>query len=514
MISRTTRRRFLYSALATAIAVPEAFAAESPLLITVGQPAPQPVPANYAGLSYEKVELADPSFFSASDRALVAIFRALSPLGVLRIGGNSSEYCWWKSHSGQAPPPPPRYAHSSANWMPHSYTAIQPEAVDNLAGFLRATGWTAIYGLNLGTATPESAAEEAAYVAHALGSRLLFFQIGNEPDYYGQPNNGLRPADWDFDQYFAQWLTFARAILRCVPDAHFGGPDVGSSAEWTIRFAQEAPKQIPGHIAACTSHYYAEGPPDDPHVTIARLLRPDPRVRRDMTHIMAAARAAGLPYHMTEGNSCYRGGKPGMSNAFCSALWAADYMLALASFDCAGVNLHGGSTHAIRHSLGGHLPGLGVGSNAAAEAAQGSFYTPIAGSRQTGFTARPVFYGMKFAMALADGHMCPVQLPVSGARATGYAADFPDGHTRFVFINKDSHQPLTLSLRTHSHAVLWRLDAPSLTAISGITLAGAILGEHPFHPKHVQHLTNSHGILDIQLPAASAAAVFCEQRLT
>ena len=46
-----------------------------------------------------------------------------------------------------------------------------------------------------------------------------------------------------------------------------------------------------------------------------------------------------------------------MSNAFCSALWAADYMLKLASYGCVGVNLHGGGSKQIRDSLGGHLPG-------------------------------------------------------------------------------------------------------------------------------------------------------------
>ena len=46
--------------------------------------------------------------------------------------------------------------------MPHALTAITPEAIDQLAGFLDAAGWSLIYGLNLGTGTPQRAAEEAA----------------------------------------------------------------------------------------------------------------------------------------------------------------------------------------------------------------------------------------------------------------------------------------------------------------------------------------------------------------
>lgn len=516
LLPLVSRRRFLHSALAaagSAALAPGLFGEQSALPVSLGKPAAQVIPASYAGLSYEKVQLTNPAFFSATDHNLVAIFRALSHQGVLRIGGNSSDYCWWKTKRNQSPPPPPRYAHSSSNWMPHSFSAIQPEAIDQLSGFLRSSGWTTIYGLNLGTATPESAADEAAYVDRALGSRLAYFQIGNEPDYYGQPNNRLRAPDWDFDHYFAQWLTFARAILKRVPHARFGGPDAGSSVEWVVRFAEEAPRHLPGHIAACTSHYYAEGPPDNPSVTVARLLRPAPRVRRDMTRIMAAANDAHLPYRMTEGNTCYRGGKPGMSNAFCSALWSAGYMLELASFGCVGVNLHGGSASAIRHSLGGHLPGLKVSSQAAEEAAQGSFYTPIAGSLRTGFTARPVFYGMKLAMVLAGGHIRAVHLPVSEARATAYAADFPGEGTRLVILNKDVHEPLSLALPAHGRATLWRMLAPSLTAISGVTLAGASLGEHPWHPRHRQHITSSHGTMKIALLPASAAAVFCNQHL-
>jgi hypothetical protein len=38
-------------------------------------------------------------------------------------------------------------------------------------------------------------------------------------------------------------------------------------------------------------------------------------------------------------------------------LWAADYLLKLASYGCAGVNLHGGGSKQIRASLGGHFPG-------------------------------------------------------------------------------------------------------------------------------------------------------------
>ena len=52
--------------------------------------------------------------------------------------------------------------HARADWMPHRLFEISPEAIDALAGFLQATGWRLIYGLNFGNSTPERAAAEAA----------------------------------------------------------------------------------------------------------------------------------------------------------------------------------------------------------------------------------------------------------------------------------------------------------------------------------------------------------------
>ena len=60
---------------------------------------------------------------------------------------------------------------------------------------------------------------------------------------------------------------------------------------------------------------------------------------------------------MTEGNTCYRGGKPGFSDVFAATLWSADYCLLLASLGYSGVNLHGGSAKQVANSLGGTLPG-------------------------------------------------------------------------------------------------------------------------------------------------------------
>jgi hypothetical protein len=475
----------------------------------VGEVAQSSVPLDYVGLSYESMQLADSTFFSADNAGLISLFRSLSMGGVLRIGGNSSEFCWWKARAGDRPAVMPSPARGAGNWMPQHFTAIEPVAIDRLAGFLDATSWKAIYGLNLGTGTPESDAAEAAYVAKTLGSRLLFFQIGNEPEYYSNANNGLRPAGWNFDRYFEQWITFARAVIARVPDALFGGPDVGSNAEWVVRFAEEASKCLQGRIVACTGHYYAEGPPDSPTTTVARLLTPDTGFQARVARMTAAASESGMVYRMTEGNSCYRGGKPGLSNAFCSALWVVEFMLNLASEGAAGVNLHGGGSKQIRLSLGGHLPGEHLTPDAAKAAAEGSFYTPIAGSREKGFIARPILYGMKLAGLLAGGKMRPVKLSGRAEQTGAWAADMPDGGTRMVILNKDARQELEVEIPATRGAKLWRMEGPGLTATSGVMLAGATIdaGED-WKPRREEHLTRVAGRVRLTLGAASGAAIF------
>jgi len=493
--------------LAPAVAVLQRFSAT--LTLRPERPVCE-IPADYTGLSYETSQLSEPGFFSASNRSLVALFRLLSSHGVLRLGGNSSDFCWWKPTASTVAPAltlPPGPAEN--NWMPHALTAITPEAIDELAGFLDATGWSLIYGLNLGTGTPQRAAEEAAYVAKKMGPRLQYLQIGNEPEYYSDQNNRLRPRSWSFADYLGQWLEFARAVSAQLRGAKLAGPDVGSNADWVASFARQAPPESKDSIVACTGHYYAMGPPDDPGVTIERLLRTDQRIGASMSRIMPAARDSKLAFRMTEGNSCYRGGKPGMSNAFASALWAADYMLYLARLGCHGVNLHGGTTRQIRAALGDHLPGEAVAKDQEA-ARTGTYYTPIAGSPATGHFARPIYYGMLMANQLAGATLIECGLEASGVNASAYAARTRDG-VRVALFNKDASRDLLVAMPRHSatsRARVWRLTSPALDATAGVRLAGAeIHAGSVWRPGEEETLKLEKDRFRLNLPRASGALV-------
>src|SRR5439155_9752257 len=103
-----------------------------------------------------------------------------------------------------------------------------------LAAFLQATGWSLIYGLDLGTGAPAEAAGEASDVMELAGSSTIAFQIGNEPDLY---DRGLRRRDWNPGAYLAEWRRYADAVLDRVPQVRFAGPDIGSQPGWLVPFA-------------------------------------------------------------------------------------------------------------------------------------------------------------------------------------------------------------------------------------------------------------------------------------
>jgi hypothetical protein len=177
------------------------------------------------------------------------------------------------------------------------------------------------------------------------------------------------------------------------------------------------------------------GPAGSPKSTLERLLDPDPKLAADLETIMAAAKSAHLPYRMTEGNSCWDGGKPGVSDTLASALWCADMMLQFAQAGAVGVNLHGGGE---------------------------GFYTPIAGAPSTGLIKRPEYYGIQFAQQLTGSTFLRATLTGANPRVNAYALE-NNHHRSLVVINKDD-KPLTLTLphntRTQSKAVL--LTGPAL----------------------------------------------------
>jgi hypothetical protein len=412
------------------------------------------MPIDFVGLSYEVQQFADPSFFSAQNSGLIREFKALSSTGVLRLGGNTSEFAYWKPKPDSPEPEHPQVREVVGEPKAHYY-AVTPEAVRNLAKFLEAAGWTCVYGIGMGTNTPARAAEEAVFVAETLGDRLQYFQIGNEVDLF---DRHLRdPKTWSAKTYLEEWVSLSRAVAAGVPETKFGMPDVASKVSWLTEIADEWPfNQNAPHVTTLSHHYYFGGPATNPDVNIPNLLKPTTmqKVQKTANVATAAASKMGARVRMTEGNTCYRGGKPGVSDVFAAALWSADYSLLLASNDYSGVNLHGGTGKSVASSVGGALPGdvllEAKGETPEQMAAHPHpFYTPI-GTFGSDYALEPVAYGLKFAGSFSGATLLRTEfstkLQATGVNATAYAAKLPGGQTSVIILNKDAAADLEVEL--------------------------------------------------------------------
>lgn len=127
------------------------------------------VPSDFMGLSYESGQLAYSDFFAPQNNALIQMFRTLSPAGVLRLGGNLSEFMVWSDTEPATPPEAGGLVGPDPGHRELRTFTITPNSIRNLQGFLSATGWRCIYGLNLGGGTVEQALAEGAFVAKPWG---------------------------------------------------------------------------------------------------------------------------------------------------------------------------------------------------------------------------------------------------------------------------------------------------------------------------------------------------------
>jgi hypothetical protein len=452
-----TRRKFLATAASTVVAAHLHTQDKSKVQVTLNIPneATGPhMPVDFVGLSYEVQQLTDANFFSAQNSGLIREFKALSSTGVLRLGGNTSEFAYWRPTSDSPEPKHPEVREVTGE--PKAlYYAVTVEAVRNLAEFLQATGWTCLYGVGMGTNTPERAAAEAVFVAETLGDRLQYFQIGNEADLF---DRYLRDSKtWSAKTYLEEWLSLSRAIAARVPAAKFGMPDVASNVSWLTEIADQWPSiQAPPHVTTLTHHYYFGGPATNPDVNIPNLLKPATMQKVQNTANIATTAASKISarVRMTEGNTCYRGGKPGVSDVFAAALWAADYSMLLASNGYSGVNLHGGTGKSVANSVGGSLPGDALleanGETPEQIAAHPHpFYTPIA-TFGSDYTLEPVAYGLKFAGSFSDAILLKpefsTKLQAAGVNATAYAAKLRGDQISVIILNKDAEADLEVEL--------------------------------------------------------------------
>ncbi len=208
-----------------------------------------------------------------------------------------------------------------------------------------------------------------------------------------------------------------------------------------------------------------------PQATIENLLH-DTQVDDSLAVMSEVGAALRLPYRMTEVNSCYQGGKPGVSDTLGSALWAANLTLRLAARGFEGVNFHGGSARQIKASLGGTLPGDAVAKTDAAD----SYYTPIAGTAGTAYRARPIFAGMMLAARMAGTKLVASRFRLPQTDLLTYAA--ASGRTHAIVLNMGPRmRTVSIGVGTAVRsATALRLRGPRVDATSGVRFGATDVG--------------------------------------
>lgn len=460
--------------------------------IAFDQPGPT-VPANFTGLGYEISSVARRGLLSPANTVYVALVRSLGASGVIRIGGNTSDFS--------------RYAPGGPAVSSPKATSVTAADLADLAGFLKATGWQLIWGLNLGSErTPETlsnALDEAEAVVRYVGRHLLAIEIGNEPDLFWVEH---RPKPFPYESFRREFEPVRDALLKRLPAVPLAGPDVAGATSWVARFAADEKP----NLKLLTHHYY-RGAQSAAGSTSAQLLAVDPHLANTLAQLNAASETSGLPFRLCEVNSFSGGGKPGVSDTFTQALWVLDYMLRTAAAGAAGVNIETGVNQ------------LGFISS----------YSPIADDEHDRYTAAPGFYGMLAFAQIGPGRILPVTLSGGGAlsdakataspNVTAYAVARPAGDVILALINRE---PLTaVSVRiphpaTAGPATLLRLEAPALSATSGVALGGSPVSmSGAWHAPHWKPAPTSGsttaadatpgqpGTLAVPLPAGSAVLI-------
>jgi hypothetical protein len=364
---------------------------------------------------------------------------------------------------------------------------VNRAVIQDLGEFLRATGWKLIWGLNLGRGTAQEAADEARVVADAAGDRLLAIEIGNEPDLF--PGR-CRPRNYTYADFLAEYRRFKAAVRERVPGVPLAGPDVAVHTEWVERFAADEGSDL----KLLTHHHYSQGPPESPKTTIENLLAGPARMPATLARLQKTAAAARLPYRFCEMNSCFHGGKPGVSDTFASALWVLDIMLTMAWHDCAGVNIETGMNQ------------LGVV----------SAYSPIYPDGKGGLIARPIYYGMLAFAHGAVGEKLHTEIDAGNLNVKAYATRDDGGRLRIILINKELNRDCDAQVtvvspggsgRATAGTVL-RLTAPATESNREVTFGGAAINtDGKLGPQPPETLRLGFGGFSIRVAAASAAVV-------
>ncbi len=430
------------------------------------------IPADFLGISYEKNALVEPHF-KAENTVFVNLHRNLGA-GTLRLGGNKVELTRWQADA------------SASLDKATGLAVIGRTTLDNFYGFLKATDWKCLHGINLAGNQPDSSADEAAYALKVGGTSILAIELGNEPNLY--TNHDLRKKGYDCPTYLPEAAAAIKVIRARNPGIILAGP---ATARRPDHWFEDAVAGLKGQLQIGTSHLYAlsggsTNPKSANFPSIENLLLPA-TMAKDVTMVdehLAAAKAAGMRYRLAEFNSVSNGGRTGVSDTFVSALWATDFLFSVAAHGADGVNFH---------------CNLKPGS-----------YSPMSTVKgETRYTVHPLYYAMLLFHDAGQGRLLPTKVQ-STANLVAHATLDDSGKVRVVLVNKDLTQDVvaTVQVGTRFRAgSVHRLTAPQASSKDGVTYANTVVAadgrwERTLATEKAVAVQNGRAV--VSLPPASA----------
>jgi hypothetical protein len=412
-------------------------------------------------------------FFLPTHAALVAMFKLLGP-GVVRIGADDVNTSVWV---------PPATFVASGTTSPNVGTA----EVDGLAQFLTATGWKAIYAVNMrGSSTTQTAVTELQYVVPKLGPSLQAVEIGNELNLY------------DVSNIESTWHSYAQAIHTNFAGTLVAGPGIFEDVSYATSFINGE-----GATIDLVTHHYYRGTAGTSTATLANLMNLDPAVASQSQALATAVQTNKIPggFRWGELNSYSSHGSKGISDALASALWSVNFMLTTAGYGSVGVNFHGGG-----QNMDGNVCPNGVNS-----CSKPFVYSPLIEVDSRVTAAAPLYYGMLLVSQIGTGDMLSTTASASGSNLHAYTVTPADGSTVVVIVNGEESNGVNATVDVGaavSDATAVYLRGPSLTSTSGVTLGEASVNPSgTWSPKAPFTLAHTGNTLTVPVPAASAVLI-------
>lgn len=449
------------------------------------------IPRGFLGLSIEYWALENYAGKKpgAINPVLVRLIRNVvsSKGALLRIGGVTTDKTWW---------PVPGIAQPKGV----NYT-LNNDRLEVAGALARKTGTRLIMGVQFEADSATLAQAEAAAMLARIGrQRLTAFELGNEPELFGDPTVGWytqngqpvpgRPPGYDVNAFTSDFTHIAAAMPGQVPVA---GPSsfVGSWLGNVSTFLSGAPR-----VGLVTLHEYpfeacALSPSSPDYPTISRLLSPVASTELASGEVsdIQAAHARHLPVSIDEMNAVSCGNPPRLANSFALALWVVDALFAEAAAGVDSVEVH-------------TWPG-----------ALYQLFTVAQGKRGWDASVYPEYYGLLlFSQATPPGSSL-VRSSSGNTLIRAWATRGPGKAVRVALINDDPAASHRVSVRiagARGTATVEFLRAPSVSSSHGVTLAhqgfgrqtstGALSGA-----RATVTVTRRGGAYSVSLPGASAA---------